>query len=138
MNQILMDIWGAVWPIMASAVAILGPIIVAGLAYKIKVFFDMKEDVEAKTSIHASAANGLRAAWAERDQVWTPGDASGAAAVSKALTKEVVDDAVSYVTKKNPDAVARFDLGPASIRDIVMAKVPEVVNGATPAQAAPK
>lgn len=43
-----------------------------------------------------------------------------------------VDDAVNYVLKSAPAAVAKFGLTPAELREKIIAKVPQVANTTTP------
>ncbi|SMD18046.1 hypothetical protein [Rhizobium sp. RU36D] len=119
------ELWAIVQPVVAVFFSLVGPALATWIAVRLLAVLKISDDakrleIEAqlRQALHQSAANALRYAMAKS------GLTTSAATIAPAVLKE----AVRYVEDKNPDALARLDVSPDALRDIIMSKVPDLLQ----------
>ena len=123
-SSIWFEIWSILQPIVVLLVSTVGPVLVAWIAARLLALMKISDEkqkleLEAKLreALHQSAGNALKYALAKAGL--PAGGAIGAA---------VIADALRYVEEKNPDALNKLDVHTEALRDIILSKVPDLVQ----------
>lgn len=80
-------------------------------------------DQRLRDALHKAALNGLKISLGNQT-----GQVAGDIARSLRLDNSPLINAVSYVVDNNPEAVAKFNLGPDQLVPIVLSKLPDVLQ----------
>ena len=117
-------LWTIVQPIVTLLATIIGPVVATYLAAVLIRLIGVKDENEKakleaqfRDALHQSALNGLKFAIAKR--TGPVGDM-----IAGVIPDEVISDALDYVRRKNPDAVAKVDQ--EDLVDIIMSKAVDV------------
>lgn len=126
-SSIWYDLWTIVQPIVVLIVSTVGPVLGGWISFRIigllKVT-DEKQRVEIETklnaALHQSAVNAMKYAFAK----------AGLPAIGGVISSGLVAEAVTYVTEKNPDALKKLGVDNKALEEIILSKIPEVVQSA--------
>jgi Mn2+/Fe2+ NRAMP family transporter len=125
-SSIWFDVWQIVQPIVVLLVTTVGPVLVAAISARVlsvlKVTDENKKlaiDQQLRDALHQSATNALKYALAK---------ARITAPVTGLVTASMIADAATYVEEKNPEALAKLNVGGNALRDIIMSKVPDILG----------
>lgn len=123
MTPILRDIWTILQPLILLLVSTVGPMLVAWVAYHLTRLLRIEDEaarvrIEAELSaaLHRSAENAIRVAMARLG--------------ANATTEQLLREALPYVERNNPDALERFGIDRHGLADILLGKVPSILDAA--------
>lgn len=121
----LYDVWTIVQPIVVLLVSTVGPVLVGWISARLIALLKVSDEkqrveIEAKMreALHQSALNAIRFAFTK----------AGMPSVAGHMTDTVLNEAVAYVTDKNPEALAKLGVDQKALKDILLSKIPEVMQ----------
>ncbi len=124
-SSVWYELWTIVQPIVVLLVSTVGPVLATWIAARIISLLkvtDEKQRVEIETNLrnalHQSALNAIRYAFTK----------GGMPSVAGRMTDTVLNEAVAYVTDKNPEALAKLGVDQKALKDILLSKIPEVMQ----------
>ncbi|MNE12374.1 hypothetical protein D3C80_1051690 [compost metagenome] len=125
-SSIWYEVWTIVQPVVVLLFSTVGPVLVAWISARVislLAITDEKQriDIEGKLrdALHQSAANAVRFALAKAGVIHIGGHVSEA----------IIADAAKYVIEKNPDAIAKLGVNAKALNEIIMSKLPEMIQG---------
>ncbi len=120
------DIWTIVQPVVVLLFSTVGPVLVAWISARVISLLKITDekqriDIESKLrdALHQSAANAVRFALAKAGVIHVGGQVSDA----------IIADAARYVIEKNPDAIAKLGVNAKALNEIIMSKLPDMIQG---------
>lgn len=123
-SSIWFDLWQILQPLVVLFFSIVGPVLVTWIGARLigllKITDQAKKlevEVLLRDALHASAANAISYAVAKA------GLAPGAG-----LTRQIIEDAATYVAQKNPETLAKLNVSENALRDIILSKVPGIAS----------
>ncbi|AYM13050.1 hypothetical protein G6L58_17230 [Agrobacterium tumefaciens] len=126
-SSVWYDVWTIVQPIVVLLVSTVGPVLVTWIAARLIALLkvtDEKQRVEIETNLrnalHQSALNAMKYAFAK----------AGLPAIGGLISPILIAEAVTYVTEKNPDALKKLGVDNKALEEIILSKIPEVVQAA--------
>lgn len=119
------DIWAGLVPYLAAAIGSLISAAVGWLVYLVNMKLGLSIDDSLRDSLQTAAANAAGLVLA--------GLGNRLSGMTLDVRSELVADAVNYVLKAAPDAVAHFGLTPEAVAQKILALLPRVAGGATAA-----
>lgn len=121
----LYEVWTIVQPIAVLFVSTVGPLLVTWISARLIALLKVTDEkqraeIEAKMrdALHQSAMNAIRFAFTK----------AGMPSVAGQMNDTVLNEAVAYVTDKNPDALKKLGVNNKALRDILLSKIPEVMQ----------
>lgn len=124
-SSVWSELWTIVQPVVVLLVSTVGPVLVTWIAARIISLLkvtDEKQRVEIETNLrnalHQSALNAIRYAFTK----------AGLPNVAGQMTDTVLNEAVAYVTDKNPDTLRKLGVDQAALKEILLSKIPEVMH----------
>ena len=127
------DIWTIVQPVVVLLFSTVGPVLVAWISARVISLLkitDEKQRIEIESklrdALHQSAANAVRFALAKAGVIHVGGQVSDA----------IIADAARYVIEKNPDAIAKLGVNTKALNEIIMSKLPDMIQGVSVRQSA--
>ncbi|MEJ8308622.1 hypothetical protein [Agrobacterium larrymoorei] len=121
----LYDVWTIVQPIVVLLVSTVGPVLVGWISARLIALLKVSDEkqrveIEAKMreALHQSALNAIRFAFTKE----------GMPSVAGRMTDTVLNEAVAYVTDKNPEALAKLGVDQKALKEILLSKIPEVMQ----------
>jgi len=126
-SSIWYDLWTIVQPVVVLIVSTVGPVLGGWISFRIigllKVT-DEKQRVEIETklnaALHQSALNAMKYAFTK----------AGLPQLGGLIDPILMAEAVAYVTEKNPDALNKLGVDRKALEEIILSKIPEVVQAA--------
>ncbi|NTE87181.1 hypothetical protein [Agrobacterium rubi] len=126
-SSIWYDLWTIVQPVVVLIVSTVGPVLGGWISFRIigllKVT-DEKQRVEIETklnaALHQSALNAMKYAFTK----------AGLPQLGGLVDPSLMAEAVAYVTEKNPDALNKLGVDRKALEEIILSKIPEVVQAA--------
>lgn len=126
-SSIWYDLWTIVQPVVVLLMSTVGPVLVTWIAARIISLLkitDEKQRVEIEAqlnnALHQSALNAIRFAFTK----------AGMPSIAGQMSDTVLNEAISYVTEKNPDALKKLGVDHKALREILLSKIPEVMQAA--------
>lgn len=126
-SSALYDVWTIVQPIAVLFVSTVGPVLVTWISARLIALLkvtDEKQRVEIETNLrnalHQSAMNAIRYAFTK----------AGMPHIVGQLSDTVLNEAMSYVTEKNPEALQKLGVDQTALKEILLSKIPEVMQAA--------
>lgn len=120
------EAWTIMQPVIVLLVSTVGPVLVTWISARVISLLkitDEKQRIEIESklrdALHQSAANAVRFALAKAGVVHIGGQVSEA----------IIADAARYVIEKNPDAIAKLGVNAKALNEIIMSKLPEMIQG---------
>ncbi|MDZ7926127.1 MAG: hypothetical protein U5L46_02970 [Agrobacterium sp.] len=132
-SSIWYEAWTIVQPVIVLLVSTVGPVLVTWISARVISLLkitDEKQRIEIESklrdALHQSAANAVRFALAKAGVIHVGGQVSGA----------IIADAARYVIEKNPDAIAKLGVNTKALNEIIMSKLPDMIQGVSVLQSA--
>lgn len=126
-SSIWYEAWTIVQPVVVLLVSTVGPVLVTWIAARLIALLKVTDEkqrveIEAKLrdALHQSALNAMKYAFAK----------AGLPAIVGVISPGLVAEAVTYVTEKNPDALKKLGVDNKALEEIILSKIPEVVQSA--------
>ncbi len=126
-SSIWYEAWTIVQPVVVLLVSTVGPVLVTWIAARLIALLKVTDEkqrveIEAKLrdALHQSALNAMKYAFAK----------AGLPTIGGVINPGLVAEAVTYVTEKNPDALKKLGVDNRALEDIILSKIPEVVQAA--------
>lgn len=123
----LYDVWTIIQPIVVLFSSTVLPALATWISFRVASLLkvtDEKQRVEIETNLrnalHQSALNAMKYAFAK----------AGLPAIGGVITPGLVAEAVTYVTEKNPDALKKLGVDDRALEEIILSKIPELVQSA--------
>lgn len=116
------DIWAGLVPYLAAAIGALISAAVGWLVYLVNKKLGLSIDDSLRDSLQTAAANAAGLVLA--------GLGNRLSGMTLDVRSELVADAVNYVLKAAPDAVAHFGLTPEAVAQKILALLPRVAGSA--------
>ncbi|WP_311272123.1 MULTISPECIES: hypothetical protein [unclassified Rhizobium] len=124
-SSIWYDLWTIVQPVIVLLVTTVGPVLVTWIAARIISLLKITDekqriDIEAnlRTAVHQSSLNAVKYAVTR----------AGLPVMGGVISPNLIIDAVTYVTEKNPDALKKLGVDDKALEEIIRSKIPEVVR----------
>lgn len=126
-SSALYDVWTIVQPIAVLFVSTVGPVLVTWISARFIAWLKVADenqriDIEAKLryALHQSAMNAIRYAFTK----------AGMPQIAGQMSDTVLNEAMTYVTDKNPEALQKLGVDQKALKEILLSKIPEVVQAA--------
>lgn len=123
----LYDVWIIIQPLVVLFSSTVLPALATWISFRVASLLkvtDEKQRVEIETNLrdalHHSALNAMKYAFAK----------AGLPAIGGVINPSLVAEAVTYVTEKNPDALKKLGVDNKTLEEIILSKIPEVVQSA--------
>ncbi|MBN7804924.1 hypothetical protein JZX86_06035 [Agrobacterium rosae] len=121
----LYELWTIVQPVVVLLVSTVGPVLVTWIAARIISLLkvtDEKQRVDIETNLrnalHQSALNAMKYAFTK----------AGLPVLGGVVNPSLIAEAITYVTEKNPDALKKLGVDHKALEEIIVSKIPEVVQ----------
>lgn len=124
-SSALYEVWTIVQPIAVLFVSTVGPVLVTWISARLIALLKVTDEkqrteIEAKLrdALHQSAMNAIRYAFTK----------AGMPHIAGHVSESTLNDAIVYVTEKNPEALQKLGVDRSALKDILLSKIPEVLQ----------